>query len=61
MRVTPHNPSNLDHQDQDQGEGLHIKLYLSYSTYFYEMSETLTFIKIRKDEYDINFEYAAPT
>jgi hypothetical protein len=64
MRVIPHESSNLAHldQDQDQGEGLQIKLYLSYSYFFYEMADRhvdIDVLRNRKDEYDIDFEYAA--
>ena len=64
MRVIPFQKSNLDQQDQDQDqdqaqeEGLHIALYLSYSFCFDEMTENL---KLRKDEYNIDFEYATST
>jgi hypothetical protein len=61
MRDVPYKPSNLDDQDQVQDEGVHIKLYQSYSNYWYEMSDPLTLTNLRKDEYDINFEYAIPT
>jgi hypothetical protein len=57
MKILPVKP-DLEHQDQEQvqEEGLHITLYLSYSHYFYEMTDR---IKNKKDEYDIDFEYAA--
>lgn len=58
MRVILPKPSNSDHQDQEQGEELHISLYLSYSYYFYEMTDPIhiNWVKLRKDEYDIDFE-----
>jgi hypothetical protein len=62
MRVIPHESSNLAHLDHDQGEGLQIKLYLSYSYFFYEMANKhvdIDALRNRKDEYDIDFEYAA--
>ena len=62
MRVIPHENPNLAHPDQDQGEALQIKLYLSYSYYFYEMASRhvdIDVLRNRKDEYNIDFEYAA--
>jgi hypothetical protein len=63
MRVILHKSSNLAHLDQDQEEeGLQIKLYLSNSYFFYEMDprhDNFEDLRSRSDEYDINFEYAA--
>lgn len=62
MRVIPHESPNLAHLEQDQGEGLQIKLYLSYSYFFYEMAARhvdIDTLRNRRDEYDIDFEYAA--
>jgi hypothetical protein len=62
MRVIPHPSSNLAHLDQDldqdKGDGLQIKLYLSHSYFFYEMGNRQGDLYGRKDEYDIDFAYA---
>jgi hypothetical protein len=59
MRVIPLHASTTDHPDQEQDKGLHIALYLSQSYFFYEMDDPIqsNYVFLRKDEYDIDFEY----
>jgi hypothetical protein len=61
MRDLPQKPLNQDDQDQEQEEVLRIEFCRSSSKYWYEMNDPLIFTNLRKDEYDIDFEYAAPT